>query len=364
MLICLLREDTKMKKNHGTTYKDAGVDTKEAAKAVDALKPLAESTFNANVLGGIGGFGSMFQLPINNMKEPVLVSGTDGVGTKLKIAFMMDQHKTIGIDCVAMCINDILCQGAKPLFFLDYIATGKLEPEKIKEIIEGVTEGCKQCGAALIGGETAEMPGFYQNNEYDIAGFCVGLVDKKDIITGASIKTRDVLVGISSSGLHSNGFSLVRKIFLNEENLDKYLQNKNTLNEFVEELGMTLGEELLRPTKIYYQTVEEAKKLAQIKGMVHITGGGFYENIPRVIPEGLGVSIYPDSWETLPIFPYMKKLAALEEKEMFSTFNMGIGFIFIVPYSQSETFIKGLNDIGEKAFRIGEVIVGEGVRFD
>lgn len=353
-----------MKRNHGTTYKDAGVDTKEAAKAVDALKPLAESTFNANVLGGIGSFGSMFQLPINDMKEPVLVSGTDGVGTKLKIAFMMDQHKTIGIDCVAMCINDILCQGAKPLFFLDYIATGKLEPKKIKEIIEGVAEGCKQCGAALIGGETAEMPGFYQNDEYDIAGFCVGLVDKGNIVTGASISTGDVLVGISSSGLHSNGFSLVRKIFLKEENPDEYFQDKSVLNEFVEELGVTLGEELLRPTKIYYRTVQEAQKLAQVKGMVHITGGGFYENIPRVIPEGFGVSIYRDSWKVPPIFPYMQRLSDIDEKEMFSTFNMGIGFMFIIPYSQSETFIKGLNDMGEKAFRIGEVIEGEGVRFD
>ena len=346
------------------TYKDAGVDTQEAAKAVDVLKPLAESTFNANVLGGIGGFGSMFQLPLAGMKEPVLVSGTDGVGTKLKIASMMNCHTTIGIDCVAMCVNDILCQGAKPLFFLDYIATGKLEPLKIKAIIEGLAEGCKQCATALIGGETAEMPGFYQNDEYDIAGFCVGLVDKKDIVSGESIRIGDVLIGISSSGLHSNGFSLVRKLFLEEKELTQCFQEEDVLNQYIEELGVRLGEELLKPTKIYYETVKEAQNLAQIKGMVHITGGGFYENIPRVIPEGLGVSIYRDSWEIHPIFPYIKRIGGLEEKEMFSTFNMGIGFIFIAPYSQSESLINGLKEIGDKVFRIGEVIEGEGVRFD
>ena len=353
-----------MKKNLSVTYKDAGVDTLEAAKAVDALKPLAESTFNANVLGGIGSFGSMFQLPMGNMKEPVLVSGTDGVGTKLKIAFMMDRHRTIGIDCVAMCVNDILCQGAKPLFFLDYIATGKIEAQKIKEIIEGVSEGCKQCGAALIGGETAEMPGFYQKNEYDIAGFCVGLVDKKDIVNGHSICQGNVLIGVSSSGLHSNGFSLVRKVLLQEENVLEGLEKENELDEFIEELGITLGEELLRPTKIYYEVVQKALKLAQINGMVHITGGGFYENIPRVIPKGLGVLINRNSWEIPPIFPYLQGIGGLEEKEMFSTFNMGIGFIFIAPYSQSENLIKGLKEMGEKAFRIGEVITGEGVSFE
>lgn len=344
-----------MKENPGITYKDAGVDTVEAAKAVDALKPLAESTFNSNVLGGIGSFGSMFQLPVGDMKEPVLVSGTDGVGTKLKIAFLMNRHNTIGIDCVAMCVNDILCQGAKPLFFLDYIATGKVEPQKIKEIVEGIAEGCRQSKAALIGGETAEMPGFYQKDEYDMAGFCVGLVDKKDAITGASIEAGDVLVGVSSSGLHSNGFSLVRKVLLEEENV---------ITEFVEELGVTLGEELLRPTKIYYETVQEALRLAQIKGMVHLTGGGFYENIPRVIPKGLGVSISKGSWNIPPIFPYIQKIGRLEEKEMFSTFNMGIGFIFVVPASQSDVLINGLNGMGEKAFQIGEVIKEEGVRFD
>jgi len=353
-----------MKKNHSVTYKDAGVDTLEAAKAVDALKPLAESTFNANVLGGIGSFGSMFQLPIGDMKEPVLVSGTDGVGTKLKIAFMMDRHRTIGIDCVAMCVNDILCQGAKPLFFLDYIATGKIETQKIKEIIEGVSEGCKQCGAALIGGETAEMPGFYQKDEYDIAGFCVGLVDKKDIVTGGSICQGNVLIGVSSSGLHSNGFSLVRKVLLGEENVLESLEKENVIDEFIEELGVTLGEELLRPTKIYYETVQNALELAQINGMVHITGGGFYENIPRVIPKGLGVLINRNSWKIPPIFPYIQRVGSLEEKEMFSTFNMGIGFIFIAPYSQSENLLKGLNEMGEKAFRIGEVIMGEGVSFE
>jgi phosphoribosylformylglycinamidine cyclo-ligase len=344
-----------MKKILGLTYKDAGVDTKKAAKAVDALKPLAESTFNSNVLGGIGSFGSMFQLPIDGMKEPVLVSGTDGVGTKLKIAFMMNRHNTIGIDCVAMCVNDILCQGAKPLFFLDYIATGKLEPQKIKEIVEGLAEGCLQSKAALIGGETAEMPGFYQNDEYDIAGFCVGVVDKKNIIDGSSICAGNVLVGLASSGLHSNGFSLVRSVLL---------QDEKSLNEYVEELGITLGEELLKPTKIYFETVQKALKIAQVRGMVHITGGGFYENIPRVIPKGLGVLINANSWETPPIFPYIKKVGGLEDQEMFSTFNMGIGFIFVAPYSQSESLINGLNEMGEKAFRIGEVIAGEGVSFE
>lgn len=344
-----------MKKNHGITYKDAGVDTIEAGKAVEALKPLAESTFNPNVLGGIGSFGSMFQLPLSDITEPVLVSGTDGVGTKLKIAFMMNRHDTIGIDCVAMCVNDILCQGAKPLFFLDYIATGKLEPQKIKLIIEGVAEGCRQCSAALIGGETAEMPGFYQKEEYDIAGFTVGLVDKKDIITGASINVGDVLVGISSSGLHSNGFSLVRKVLLEDESV---------LSEFVDELGVTLGEELLRPTKIYYDVVETAKTLAQVNGMVHITGGGFYENIPRVIPKGLGVSIKKNSWEVPPIFSHLKRIGDLEDEEMFATFNMGIGFIFLVAEAQSDKLIKGLKEMGEEAFRIGAVVEGEGVCFE
>lgn len=329
------------------TYKAAGVDTKEGAKAVDLMKVHVKKTFNENVLTGLGGFGSLFKLDVKEMEEPVLVSGTDGVGTKLKLAFMLDKHDTIGIDCVAMCVNDVLCQGAKPLFFLDYIATGKISAEKIADIVKGIADGCAQSGSALIGGETAEMPGFYQEGEYDMAGFSVGIADKKDIITGENIKAGNKVIGIKSSGLHSNGYSLVRKLFLENMEAD--------INEYIDELGDTLGEALLRPTKIYYEAVAAALTACKVNGIVHITGGGFYENIPRVIPEGLSVVINKNSWERAPIFDYIAKCGEIEEREMFSTFNMGVGMMMIVDASDAEVLLKALAARGEKASLIGEV---------
>ena len=265
------------------TYKDAGVDTKEGERAVSLMKDHVKRTFNDNVLTGLGSFGSLFKLPIEGMKEPVLVSGTDGVGTKLKIAFLMDKHDTVGIDCVAMCVNDVLCQGATPLFFLDYIATGRVTAEKIADIVSGIAEGCVQGKSALIGGETAEMPGFYGDGEYDMAGFSVGVVDKDKIITGADIKEGNVIIGIPSSGIHSNGYSLVRKVFFEKMGY--------TVDQYIDSLGETLGEALLRPTKIYANACEAVLPNFHVNGIVHITGGGFFENIPRILPEDIAVSI-------------------------------------------------------------------------
>lgn len=329
------------------TYKTAGVDTKEGARAVDLMKGHVKKTFNANVLTGLGGFGSLFKLDVKDLEEPVLVSGTDGVGTKLKLAFLMDKHDTIGIDCVAMCVNDVLCQGAKPLFFLDYIATGKISAEKIADIVKGIAEGCLQAESALIGGETAEMPGFYSDGEYDMAGFAVGIADKKNIITGENIKAGDKVIGLKSSGVHSNGYSLVRKLFL--ENMDA------NLNAYVEELGESLGEALLRPTKIYFKAVTAALAACKIKGIVHITGGGFYENIPRILPAGLSVVIDQNAWTKAPIFDYIAKCGDIEEREMFSTFNMGIGMMMVADAADAESLLAALNDCGEEAYLIGEV---------
>lgn len=335
------------------TYKDAGVDTKEGEKAVDLMKPHVKKTFNANVLTGLGGFGSLFKLDTSGMSEPVLVSGTDGVGTKLKIAFEMDRHDTVGIDCVAMCVNDVLCQGAKPLFFLDYIATGKVKAEKIAEIVKGIAEGCYQAGSALVGGETAEMPGFYQEGEYDMAGFSVGVVDKNKMITGANITKGNKVIGIASSGIHSNGYSLVRKVFFEK------MQMK--VSDFVEELGMTLGEALLTPTKIYAKACNAVLDKYQINGIIHITGGGFFENIPRIIPEGLGVKINVGTWEVPPIFSYIQKCGNIQETDMFSTYNMGVGMMMIVPEKEAESVVAALKEAGETADIIGEIIEGKGV---
>lgn len=335
------------------TYKEAGVDTKEGERAVSLMKPHVKKTFNENVLTGLGGFGSLFRLDVKDMEEPVLVSGTDGVGTKLKLAFLMDKHDTVGQDCVAMCVNDILCQGAKPLFFLDYIATGKVKAEKIADIVKGIADGCVLAGCALVGGETAEMPDFYSDGEYDMAGFAVGVVDKGKMIDGSKIREGNVVIGIASSGIHSNGYSLVRKLFFDKMGM--------SVSHQVEELGTTLGEALITPTKIYAEACRAAFKSAEINGIVHITGGGFYENIPRIIPEGLGVSIRLGSWELPPIFKYIQRMGGIELEEMFSTFNMGIGMMMIVDGGKKDEVLTALEKAGEKAAVIGEIVKGKGV---
>lgn len=335
------------------TYKDAGVDTKEGERAVNLMKPHVKRTFNENVLTGLGGFGSLFKLDVAGMTEPVLVSGTDGVGTKLKLAFLMDKHDTVGIDCVAMCVNDVLCQGAKPLFFLDYIATGKVKAEKIADIVKGIADGCFQAGSALVGGETAEMPDFYAEGEYDMAGFSVGVVDRNKMITGEKIAEGNTVIGIASSGIHSNGYSLVRKVFF-----DKLQMN---VNDYVQELDMTLGEALLTPTKIYANACSAVLSDHEVKGIIHITGGGFFENIPRIIPSGLGVQINVGSWAVPPIFSYISKCGNVEEKEMFSTYNMGVGLMMIVAKEEAQAVVDTLRNAGETADIIGEIISGEGV---
>ncbi len=335
------------------TYKEAGVDTKEGERAVSLMKPYVKKTFNENVLTGLGGFGSLFRLDVKNMEEPVLVSGTDGVGTKLKLAFLMDKHDTVGQDCVAMCVNDILCQGAKPLFFLDYIATGKVKAEKIADIVKGIADGCEQAGCALVGGETAEMPDFYSEGEYDMAGFTVGVVDRKKMIDGSKIKEGDVVIGLPSSGIHSNGYSLVRKLFF--DRLGMSTEDK------VAELGTTLGEALITPTRIYAKACNAVFETCEVNGIVHITGGGFYENIPRIIPKGLGVAIRLESWKIPPVFQYIQNIGNIERKEMFSTFNMGIGMMMIADFNQTDAILSALQKAGEKAVAIGEIVKGQGV---
>ena len=334
------------------TYKDAGVDTHEGQRAVSLMKEHVKGTFNDSVLTGLGSFGSLVALDVKDMSEPVLVSGTDGVGTKLKIAFLMDKHDTVGIDCVAMCVNDVLCQGAKPLFFLDYIATGNVKAEKIADIVKGIAEGCKQGRSALVGGETAEMPDFYSEGEYDLAGFSVGIVDKSRIITGAKVAVGQKVVGIPSSGIHSNGYSLVRKVFFDKMNM--------SVNDYVEELGETLGEALLRPTRIYADACEAVLPNFDVKGIVHITGGGFYENIPRILPEGTAVSINVGTWDVPPIFPYMKKCGNIDREEMFSTYNMGVGMMMVVDAEDADAVVEALKGAGENASVIGEIVPDEG----
>ncbi|MFQ7473116.1 MAG: phosphoribosylformylglycinamidine cyclo-ligase [Anaerovoracaceae bacterium] len=334
------------------TYKDAGVDTKEGERAVSLMKEHVKGTFNDNVLTGLGSFGSLFNLDVKGMKQPVLVSGTDGVGTKLKIAFLMDKHDTVGIDCVAMCVNDVLCQGAKPLFFLDYIATGKVKAEKIADIVKGIADGCKQSGSALVGGETAEMPDFYGEGEYDMAGFSVGIADKDRIITGEKVAVGNKIIGIASSGIHSNGYSLVRKVFFDKMNMK--------VTDYVEELGETLGEALLRPTKIYANACDAVLPEFDVKGIVHITGGGFFENIPRILPENAAVSIDVGTWEVPAIFPYIKKCGNIDRKEMFATYNMGVGMMMIVDEKDAEAALEALRKAGETADIIGEVVEDKG----
>lgn len=330
------------------TYKDAGVDTKEGERAVSLMKEHVKGTFNENVLTGLGSFGSLFQINVAQMKQPVLVSGTDGVGTKLKIAFLMDKHDTVGIDCVAMCVNDVLCQGATPLFFLDYIATGKVKAEKIADIVKGIADGCRQGGSALVGGETAEMPDFYSEGEYDMAGFSVGIVDKDKIITGEKVAEGNVIVQIASSGIHSNGYSLVRKVFFDKMQMD--------VKDYVEDLGMTLGEALLTPTKIYANACNAVLPKFDVNGIVHITGGGFFENIPRILPEGLAAKITLGTWEIPAIFPYIQKCGNIETKEMYSTFNMGAGMMMFVDAKDADAVVAALREAGETANIIGQVV--------
>ncbi len=332
------------------TYKDAGVDVEAGYEAVKLMKKHVKRTFRPEVLGDIGGFGGMFSLGKSRFDEPVLVSGTDGVGTKLKIAFLMDKHDTVGIDCVAMCVNDIVCSGAEPLFFLDYIALGRNYPDKVANIVKGVSDGCVAAGCALVGGETAEMPGFYPEDEYDIAGFAVGIVDKSRIIDGKSIKEGDKLIGLASSGLHSNGYSLVRKL-LNP--------NQQKLQEHVQTLGIKLGEELLKPTRIYVKTILDLKDKYEIKGISHITGGGFIENIPRMIPEGLRVRIVKGTWPVLPIFNLLRDLGDIRQEDIFNTFNMGIGMVLAVDADVADEVVNYLNGNGENTYIIGEVIKGQ-----
>ena len=336
----------------GMNYKNAGVDIEAGYRSVELMKEHIRQTMRPEVLTGIGGFSGAFSMEaFKGMEKPTLVSGTDGVGTKLKLAFLMNKHDTVGIDCVAMCVNDIACAGGEPLFFLDYIACGKNVPEKIATIVSGVAEGCRQSGAALIGGETAEMPGFYPVDEYDLAGFAVGVVDEKNLITGNTIKPGDVLVGMASSGVHSNGFSLVRKVFpMKEEYLGTYFES----------LGKTLGEALIEPTKIYVKALRTVKEAGvTIKGCSHITGGGFYENIPRMLPEGVRAVVKKDSYEIPMIFRMLQEDGRIEEQMMYNTFNMGIGMVMAVDPSEADKCMEAVRAAGETPYLLGEVQAGE-----
>lgn len=340
-------------KSFSESYKEAGVDVTAGYKSVELMKAHVARTKTDGVVSGIGGFGGMFAPDLAGMEEPVLVSGTDGVGTKLKLAYLLDRHDTIGIDCVAMCVNDIICGGAKPLFFLDYIATGKNIPEKIAEIVSGIAEGCVQSGCALVGGETAEHPGMMPEDEYDLAGFTVGIVDKNKIIDGSALEAGDVLIGLASSGVHSNGFSLVRKVFGIDE---------KTVLDTYPELDKPLGETLLTPTRIYVKPMLELIKQVNVKAVSHITGGGFYENIPRMLKDGLTAKIEKWSIPVLPVFDVIQKVGNIPERDMFNTFNMGVGMIAAVSKEDADKAIEVLRQAGEKACVIGEVINGsEGV---
>ena len=338
--------------SHSASYAAAGVDVTAGYEAVRRIKPMVESTYIPGVMGTLGGFGGMFAPDLNGMKKPVLVSGTDGVGTKLKLAFLMDKHDTVGIDCVAMCVNDIICGGAMPLFFLDYIACGKNDPARIADIVTGITEGCRQAGCALVGGETAEMPGFYPVDEYDLAGFSVGMVDEEKIIDGKSLAEGDVLIGLASSGVHSNGFSLVRKVF-DVEHADL----KTPMDELN---GKSLGEALLEPTRIYVKAVKAVLGAGvDVHAVSHITGGGFYENVPRMMVDGLTAQIKLDSFPTLPIFSLIQKAGNIPARDMYNTFNMGIGMILAVPAAQAQAALDALAQAGETAYQIGSVVSGE-----
>ncbi|SFP32520.1 phosphoribosylformylglycinamidine cyclo-ligase [Salibacterium halotolerans] len=336
-------------------YKKAGVDVEAGYEAVERMKQHTARTMRPEVMGGLGGFGAMFDMSALPYDSPVLVSGTDGVGTKLMLAFTMDKHDTIGQDAVAMCVNDIAVQGADPLYFLDYLACGKADPEKIEAIVKGIADGCEQAGCALIGGETAEMPGMYDTHEYDLAGFTVGAADKSSLITGETITPGDVVLGLRSSGIHSNGLSLVRKVLLDEAGLD--------LNEMYAPFERPLGEELLEPTRIYVKAVQELRRRVSVKGMAHVTGGGFYENIPRMLPEGAGAAIDLSSWDAPALFSFLQKHGSLTDEDMFGTFNMGIGLAVVVDAGEEEEALSSLKAIGETAYHIGRVTSGGGLQF-
>lgn len=338
-----------MEKSFSESYKAAGVDVTAGYKGVQLMKNAVQSTYTNAVISDIGGFGGLYAPQIQGMEEPILVSGTDGVGTKLKLAFLMDKHDTIGEDCVAMCANDVICTGASPMFFLDYMALGKNIPEKVATIVTGVAEGCKKANCSLVGGETAEMPGFYPEDEYDLAGFCVGVVDKKKIIDSKTIEVGDKVIGLASSGVHSNGFSLVRKVFdVNEENL----------KEYVEELGKTVGEALLKPTRIYVKPILKLIEEVKVKGISHITGGGFYENLPRMLRDGVSLKIDKNSYEVPALFKLIQSRGNIPERDMYNTFNMGIGMAVIVPENEVEKALSLLKEAGEEAYLIGSVVSG------
>ena len=339
-----------MEKSFSESYKAAGVDITAGYRAVELMRAHVARTEIPGCLSGIGGFGGLFEMDLTGMQKPVLVSGTDGVGTKLKLAFLMDKHDTVGIDCVAMCVNDIICAGAKPLVFLDYIAVGRNYPEKVASIVAGVAEGCVQAGCALVGGETAEMPGFYPEDEYDLAGFAVGAVDKSKILDMNTVQAGDAIIGLASSGVHSNGFSLVRKVF-DLEHAD--------LGAYADRLGKPLGEALLTPTKIYVKPILRLLSKVQVKSISHITGGGFYENIPRAIPDGFDAVIDRQAVEVLPIFRLIQEVGGISERDMFNTFNMGVGMCVIVPREQAAQAVEILRACGEQARVIGEVQAGE-----
>ncbi|MDO5547324.1 MAG: phosphoribosylformylglycinamidine cyclo-ligase [Eubacteriales bacterium] len=339
-----------MVNSRSESYKAAGVDVTAGYEAVKQMKPFVESTFIPGVLGSIGGFGGMFEPNIKDMKRPILVSGTDGVGTKLKLAFLMDKHDTVGIDCVAMCVNDIACCGAQPLFFLDYLAVGKNYPERIAQLVKGVAEGCRQAGCALVGGETAEMPGFYPVDEYDLAGFSVGMVDHDKMIDGTKIASGDVLIAVASSGVHSNGYSLVRKTLgINEKSVRRYIA----------EFGKTLGEELLTPTKIYVKTIQSLIASCNVKGMSHITGGGFYENIPRMLPDNILASVEKAALPTPEVFKLIQSTGNIPERDMYNTFNMGAGLVIAVDKNDADKALEAIAAAGETGYLIGECKSGE-----
>jgi phosphoribosylformylglycinamidine cyclo-ligase len=332
-------------------YKQAGVNIHAGYEAVERMKKHVQRTMRPEVLTGLGSFGAMFELPVDRYKQPVLVSGTDGVGTKLKLAFAMDKHDTVGIDAVAMCVNDIVVQGAEPLYFLDYLACGKVDPGQIEAIVKGIADGCEQAGCALIGGETAEMPGFYPDGEYDIAGFSVGVAEKARIIDGSTIQPGDAIIGLPSSGIHSNGFSLVRKLLLEQEQLSLHEPAPFDNDQL-------LGNVLLTPTRIYVKAVQQLLSAVSIKGMAHITGGGFYENIPRTLPEGCSAQITRGSWPVHAVFQYMAEKGHISEQDMYNTFNMGIGLVLVVAQNDVKQVFKLLQETGENAYLIGEVVAG------
>ena len=335
------------------SYKDSGVDVTRGYKAVDLMKKYVKTTYNDNVLGDIGSFGGFYSFSGEKMEEPVLVAGTDGVGTKLKYAFLLEKHDTIGIDAVAMCVNDIVCQGAKPLFFLDYYACGRLYPEAEAQVVKGIAEGCRQAGCALIGGETAEMPGFYPDGEYDLAGFAVGIVDKKKVINGKNIQAGDVLLGIKSSGIHSNGYSLVRKLFGDSDRAE--------LEKYDERLGASPAEVLLTPTKIYVRSILTLVAKVPVKGIAHITGGGFVENIPRIFPEGIGCEIDKNSYEVPAVFRVMQERAGISDEQIYNTFNMGIGMVVCVSPENAAAAAASLKESGEEVVVLGRTTEGKGV---